>query len=89
MIDGVKLAVKRKVLSSPTSLEDGLRGELLTEWEVAEYLHLSVQTVRDWRKSRQRRGPSYVKIERRPVRYRLADLKAYLKARTVLPRASK
>jgi predicted DNA-binding transcriptional regulator AlpA len=58
-------------------------GVLLSEAEAAEVLQLSAATLRDWRGISERRGPPWVKIERRPVRYRLVDLKAYLKKRTV------
>jgi predicted DNA-binding transcriptional regulator AlpA len=56
---------------------------LLREGEAAEFLRVSPATLRYWRRRAQRRGPSWIKIERRPVRYRLADLQAYLEERTV------
>lgn len=62
---------------------------LLTEGQVARFLQLSPNTLRYWRKTAEHRGPPFVKIERRPVRYRLEDLEAYLKRRTVRARAQR
>jgi predicted DNA-binding transcriptional regulator AlpA len=67
----------------PRALSDILCEELLTPAEAARFLRLSTETLKYWRKSAQRRGPPFVKIERRPVRYRLAALEAYIKRRTV------
>lgn len=64
-------------------------GGLLTTAEVARFFRVSPWTLRDWRKTAQRRGPKYVKIERHRVRYRLADLQAYLEEETVQPGARK
>lgn len=63
--------------------------DLLTEGETAQFLRVRPDTLRYWRKRSQRRGPPFVKIERRPVRYRLADLEVYLKRRTVRGRPRK
>jgi excisionase family DNA binding protein len=49
---------------------------LLTPREAAEYLGLPESTLAQWRS--QRRGPPYIKLELRLVRYRCADLEAYL-----------
>jgi predicted DNA-binding transcriptional regulator AlpA len=62
---------------------------LLTESETAQILRVKSSTLRYWRKTAQHRGPNYVKIESRLVRYRLTDLEAYLKRRTVRAKASK
>jgi excisionase family DNA binding protein len=40
------------------------------------YLGISVQTLRNWR--HQRRGPHYLKVGGRSVRYHLQDLDSYL-----------
>ena len=60
---------------------------LLTEDEAADFLRLSPLTLKDWRKSTRRCGVPFVKIEWRAVRYRLSDVEAYLKRRTVRPRS--
>lgn len=49
---------------------------LLTCPEAAEFLGVPVGTLAQWRS--QRRGPQYVKLENRLVRYRIADLEAYV-----------
>lgn len=49
---------------------------LLTPKEAAEYLGIPEGTLAQWRS--QRRGPPYIKLEERLVRYRLSDLEAYL-----------
>lgn len=47
----------------------------LSSFEAAEYLGLSVATLRTWRC--RGKGPSYVKLGRSVV-YRIVDLEAYL-----------
>ena len=49
---------------------------LLTPREAAEFLGIPEGTLAQWRS--QRRGPPYVKLESRLVRYRLSDLEAYI-----------
>lgn len=49
---------------------------LLTPRQAAEYLGLPESTLAQWRS--QRRGPSYIKLELRLVRYRVSDLETYL-----------
>lgn len=49
---------------------------LLTPREAAEYLGVPETTLAQWRS--QRRGPPYVKLELRLVRYRRSDLEAYV-----------
>lgn len=56
---------------------------IMTEHEAAQHLALSVHTLRAWRA--QRRGPAFVRIGRRAIRYRMADLDAYLQQGTVSP----
>lgn len=46
------------------------------EREIAARLHISVSTLRNWRVSG--RGPAFVKIGKRAVRYRWADVEAFL-----------
>lgn len=49
---------------------------LLAEREVAARLALSLSTLRNWRVSK--RGPAYLKIGKRAVRYRLEDLEKFI-----------
>lgn len=53
--------------------------QLLTETEAAELLSLSVRTLQAWRYSGS--GPRYCRLGR-PIRYRRADLLAWIEART-------
>ena len=49
---------------------------LLNSEAVAEFLGVSPETLAQWRS--QHRGPPYVKVENRLVRYRLSDLEEYI-----------
>ena len=49
---------------------------LLTPKQAAEFLGVPLGTLAQWRS--QRRGPAYIKLEDRLVRYRRSDLEAYL-----------
>lgn len=49
---------------------------LLTEREVAALYGWSVKTLQQWRLMR--RGPSYLKMSARHVRYRPEDIESYL-----------
>ncbi|MHB1282565.1 MAG: helix-turn-helix transcriptional regulator [Metallibacterium scheffleri] len=51
---------------------------LLDERELAARLHVSVSTLRNWRVAR--RGPPFVKLGLRAVRYRLADVERFIEA---------
>ncbi len=51
-------------------------GNLIDEHQAANYLGLSVHTLRRWRLFRQ--GPSFIKVGNKAVRYRVADLEAFL-----------
>jgi excisionase family DNA binding protein len=54
---------------------------LLTPKEAAEFLGIPEGTLAQWRS--QRRGPMFVKLEGRLVRYRSADLEAHVSFRIV------
>ena len=56
---------------------------LLTSQEVADQLGITEGTLRNWRYEGE--GPKYVKLRKRLVRYRLADVQAYVDA---LPNAA-
>lgn len=60
------------------------RTELLSTPEAARHLGIAEQTLRGWRA--EGRGPPYVKIGSKLVRYRAADLEAWIKGRVTSPR---
>lgn len=51
-------------------------GELLDEKEAAAALGCAICTLRNWRS--QKRGPRFVKVGRRLVRYRRSDLAEFI-----------
>jgi uncharacterized protein YjcR len=53
--------------------------KLLKEAEAAELLAVSPQTLRHWRRRTQGRGPAFVRIEGRTIRYRVLDLENYIR----------
>lgn len=55
--------------------------ELLTASEAARLLGVPEGTLAQWRS--QRRGPCYVKLESRLVRYRRSDLEQWIERQTV------
>ena len=52
--------------------------DLLTVHQVSELTGISVETLNQWRS--QRKGPPYLKVEGKLVRYRRADLLKYFDA---------
>jgi predicted DNA-binding transcriptional regulator AlpA len=50
--------------------------KLLTETETAQLLHCTKAALRRWR--RERRGPKWIPLESRLIRYRESDLEDYL-----------
>lgn len=52
--------------------------DLLDEREVADALHVAVNTLRNWRWKGE--GPRAVKLGKRAVRYRRADVEAFIEA---------
>ena len=54
---------------------------LLTPREASEALGIPEGTLAQWRS--QRRGPPYIKLEGRLVRYRVSDLESYLTQHSV------
>ena len=57
-----------------------LQKSYFTDVEVAEYLGIQSQTLRKWRAQGQ--GPKYVPLGR-SIRYRLADVDAWLESHAV------
>lgn len=51
-------------------------GDLLDEKEAAAILNCGINTLRNWRNLK--KGPPFVKIGERMVRYRRADLAAFI-----------
>ena len=58
---------------------------LLTPNDAADFLSISPETLAQWRS--QQRGPHFIKLEGRLVRYRLTDLESYLEERSVTTRS--
>lgn len=54
--------------------------DLLDEREVADALSVALNTLRNWRWKGE--GPRFVKLGKRTVRYRRADLEAFVAAGT-------
>ena len=54
---------------------------LLTQFEAATLLHIEPRTLESWRQNRS--GPRYIRYSRRCVRYRVEDLREWLKAQAV------
>lgn len=59
---------------------DAVGESLLTTVQLADYLHSTPRTLEDWRLNGV--GPRYIKLGQL-VRYRLADVDAWLAANTV------
>ena len=58
-------------------------GTLLSERQAATILGLTPFALRKWRQ--QRRGPEFIRLSPRCVRYKLCDLEAYIEARRTDP----
>lgn len=56
---------------------------LLTPEQAADFLGVSKETLAQWRS--ERRGPRYIKLEKRLVKYLPSDLQNYLSAHSVEP----
>lgn len=48
---------------------------LITETEAAKFLNFSISTLRNWRS--EGKGPEFIKISQRTVRYRRRELNAW------------
>jgi hypothetical protein len=58
------------------------RENLLNEHQVAEWLNLSVWTLRRWRVKGSNSGPKFVKVAARRIAYCPPDVQAYIDSRT-------
>ena len=65
--------------SLPTDVADDRN---LTPKQAAMWLSESAKTLRKWRNAKPRKGPPFVQINRRIVRYPLDQLRAWRNART-------
>jgi len=61
-------------------------GRLLSPAQAAEVLGIPEGTLAQWRS--QRRGPPFIKLEGRLVRYRARDLEQYIAGCTIAPVAT-
>ncbi|PKN27055.1 MAG: DNA-binding protein [Deltaproteobacteria bacterium HGW-Deltaproteobacteria-21] len=59
--------------------------EIIRENEAARRLNVSIQTLRNWRC--QGKGPGYVRLGERAIRYVGESLDAWMNARTIDPEA--
>lgn len=57
---------------------------LMTEPQVAELTGLKEQTLTNWRS--QRKGPPFIRISNRAIRYDRAEVLEWLESKTVRPR---
>lgn len=64
-----------------TALQNIDSSRLLTETAAADYLGFSIRALQAWRCNG--RGPRFVKISARAIRYRLADLMSWSEERVV------
>lgn len=69
-------------LLSPGASGSSMRQRLMTEVDAADFLRLSIRTLQAWRS--QGRGPGFVRVGR-AIRYRKADLIAWIDAQAVSP----
>lgn len=58
--------------------------KLLSEREASKFLDLTPAALRKWRQLR--KGPAFVRLSTRCVKYRVEDLQKFLAERTVTPR---
>ena len=61
-------------------------GQLLSDVELASFLGIAVQTIRNWRWRGE--GPRFVKLGDRVVRYRPADIQAFIEAGAMAGKAA-
>jgi len=75
-------------MASPTPIRSTApkASRLLTPQETADYLGLPEHTIAKWRS--ERKGPPYLKLEGRLVRYAASDLDRWLDEQRVFPQDS-
>ena len=57
--------------------------DLINERQLSELLGIAIQTARNWRSTG--RGPAYVKLGGRSVRYRVVDVQDFIESGLVKP----
>ena len=72
------MSLQPPVIPVPPNAAPINTAELLTEQEVAGLLNIAVKTVQNWRWKGE--GPRAVKLGKRAVRYRRADVEAFIEA---------
>lgn len=75
------LLPRRKSGDSRVSITPKCKPEILTPSQASEYLGVPETTLAQWRS--QRKGPPYIKLESRLVRYRRSSLEEWLARQTV------
>ncbi|MBE3604327.1 helix-turn-helix domain-containing protein [bacterium] len=55
--------------------------QMMSGPKAAEFLGVSKKTIENWRQ--QGKGPRFVRLSRRAVRYRIADLLEFIQRKTV------
>jgi len=72
------MPLQSPIIPVPPSTAPLNPADLLNEREVADLLHVAVNTVRNWRWRAE--GPRAIKLGKRAVRYRRADVEAFIEA---------
>ena len=62
-------------------MQEAEADRLLTRAQVADLLRLSTCTVDAWRE--RHRGPKYIRLSKRAIRYRLADVQEFIRRNEV------
>lgn len=55
--------------------------QMMSGPKAAEFLGVSKKTIENWRQKKM--GPRFVRLSRRAVRYRIADLLEFIRGKTV------
>ncbi len=78
----------KRDFQEPTDLKNesslSTHDPLLTQTEAATLLHVEPRTLESWRQHRV--GPAFIRYSRRCVRYRVADIQAWLTEQKVQTR---
>ena len=72
------MTLQPPVIPVPPSVAPLNPADLLSDREVADLLNIAVKTVQNWRWKGE--GPRAIKLGKRAVRYRRADVEAFIEA---------